>query len=154
MTTKIHLVCDRGGIPLAVDVFAGQQQESTYVDALLAQVRVPAQRGRPRCRPRYLVADKGYDSQALRQRLRKRGIRPVIPLRTVPKHRRRRQRGPRPKLDEKRYGQRNMVERLIGWLKEQRRLATRYEKTADQFLAMVKLACIRRIMKSYFSDTA
>ena len=154
LTTKIHLVCDANGIPLAVDLLPGNRQENRHLPVVLAAVSVPTQRGRPRCRPRQLVADKAYAGRPVRHYLRRRGIRPVIPPRALPKGRRRHQRGPRPSYDRQAYRRRNMIERFIGWLKEHRRIATRYEKYAEQFLAMVKLACIRRIMKTYFSNTA
>jgi transposase len=47
-----------------------------------------------------------------------------------------------------------VIEQSIGWLKEYRRIATRYEKLALSFLAMVKLACIKFYLKKYSSDTA
>ena len=100
-----------------------------------------------------MVADKGYDAQWIRHYLRGRGIRPEIPNRAIPKGRQRRQRGPRPGYDRNLYKQRNVIERLFGWLKEYRRIATRFEKKASHFMAMMKLACIRRILQTYFSDT-
>ena len=54
-------------------------------------------------------------------------------------------------LDKTLYARRNAVERLIGWLKEHRSLATRFDKTAASFLAMVKLACIRRLLRASVS---
>jgi transposase len=58
------------------------------------------------------------------------------------------------------YARRNAVERLIGWLPplinggEHRSLATRFDKLAASFLAMVKLACVRRLLRALFSDRA
>ena len=52
-----------------------------------------------------------------------------------------------PRFDKATYRRRNVVERCIGWLKESRRLATRFEKLAVNFLAMVKLAMIRRCLR-------
>ena len=152
-TTKLHLVCDQQGIPLAMCVTAGQVQEATQVEALMTQIHLPQRRGRPRCRPQHIIADKGYDAQWIRQYLRRRGIRPEIPNRATPTGRQRRQRGPRPRYDRTLYKQRNVIERLFGWLKEHRRIATRFEKKASHFMAMIKLACIRRVFQSYFSDT-
>ena len=152
-TTKLHLVCDQQGIPLAMCVTAGQVQEATQVEALMTQIHLPQRRGRPRCRPQHIIADKGYDAQWIRQYLRRRGIRPEIPNRATPTGRQRRQRGPRPRYDRTLYKQRNVIERLFGWLKEHRRIATRFEKKASHFMAMIKLACIRRVFQSYFLDT-
>ncbi|WP_238349897.1 transposase, partial [Pseudomonas sp. BW16M2] len=54
-------------------------------------------------------------------------------------------------FDKPKYRQRNAIERLFGWLKEHRRLGTRYCKLAESFAAMVTLACWRRCIRHYFS---
>jgi len=75
-----------------------------------------------------------------------------IPERRVGRGRRR---GQPPIFDAAVYAKRNVIERLIGWLKECRRLATRHEKYARCYLAMVKLAFIRRCFRKIeFSNTA
>jgi transposase len=134
--SKIHLVCDGKGLPMAVTVTAGQRHESTQFEAVMGQVRVPRPKGRPRCRPRKLAGDKGFSYPRIRRVLRRRGIKAVIPTR---KDQRR-----LPGFDKETYRRRNVVERCIGWLKESRRLATRFEKLAENFLAMVKLAMLER----------
>ncbi len=102
-----------------------------------------------------LVADRGYDARAIRRYLRRRGIQAMIPERRAGKGRKRRRRGRPPTFDRVLYAKRNAIERLIGWLKECRRLATRYEKYARCYLAMVKLAFIRRCFRKLeFSNTA
>lgn len=93
-----------------------------------------AGRGRPRRRPQRLVGDKGYSSGKVRRYLRRRGIQPVIPT----KRNERRQ----PTFDRELYRERNKVERCINRLKAFRRVATRYEKLAVNFLAMVTIAAI------------
>jgi len=57
-------------------------------------------------------------------------------------------------FDKPKYRQRNAIERLFGWLKEHRRLCTRYCKLAESFAAMVTLACWRRCLRLYFSYSA
>lgn len=131
----------------------GQRHESTQLERVLETVRVPRLRGRPRTRPRMLVADKGYDVLRIRRYLRRRGIASMIPERAMAPGKRRRKRRRRPRFDARLYASRNVIERLISWLKEHRRLATRFEKLAESFLAMVKLAFVRRCMRVYFSDT-
>ena len=91
-------------------------------------------RGRPRSRPKRVVADKGYSSKAIRRYLRRRGIRCTIPRRSNERHRGR--------FDRAAYRTRNQVERLINKLKQFRRVATRYEKYAENYRAMVVLRCI------------
>jgi len=79
----------------------------------------------------------------------------MIPERRTATGRKRRRRGRPPVFDSAVYAKRNVIERLIGWLKECRRLATRYEKYAQCYLTMVKLACIRRCFRKLeFSNTA
>ena len=76
--------------------------------------------------------------------MRGRKIRAVIPTRKDQK--------PSPSFDEGLYRRRNVVERCIGWLKGCRRLATRFEKLAENFLAMVKLAMLERLLKALLPD--
>ena len=70
------------------------------------------------------------------------GIRAVIPHRSNQIHR-----GPGV-FDRNAYRARNVVERCVGWLKECRRVSTRYEKLAVDFLAMLKVAIIQRLLRS------
>lgn len=120
---------------MAILVSAGQCHETTLFQPLLEMgaVRRPG-RGRPRQRPRRVVGDKGYSSRANRRYLRRRGIRYTIP-RKVNECRT----GP---FDRAVYRERNRVERLINRLKQCRRIATRYEKRAHNFLAMLTIAAI------------
>ena len=138
--TKLHLVVDSHGIPLAAVVSAGQTHESKYVEPTLRAVRLrPRHGGPPRTRPRRLAGDKGYSYARVRGYLRRRGIRAVIPTRKDQR--------PNPRFDKPTYRRRNVIERLVGWLKESRRLATRFEKLAVNFLAMVKLAMLQRCLR-------
>jgi transposase len=92
-------------------------------------------RGRPKHRSQYLVGDKAYSSQEIRCSLRRSGTTPVIPKRSNQKQRGRFNRGL--------YRERNRVERLINRLKQYRRIATRYEKYAVNYLAMLMIGAIR-----------
>jgi transposase len=123
------------GRPLVVVLTAGQRHEATQVDALLDGGAVRrGGRGRPRRRPERVVADKGYSSKRIRASLRRRGIRVTIP------HKRNEHRtGP---FDRAAYRSRNVVERAINQLKQFRRVATRYEKRAVNYRAMVLIRCI------------
>lgn len=138
--TKLHLVVDGHGIPLSAVVTAGQAHESKSLGPVLESVRLKRPgRGRPRRRPRRLAGDKGYSYPSTRRYLRRRGIKAVIPTR---KDQRR-----NPHFDRETYRRRNVVERCVGWLRESRRLATRHEKLAVHYLAMVKLAMIQRCFR-------
>ncbi len=115
-STKLHLVCDGLGNPLTAILTPGQQHESTVCTELLASVRVRTSvaGGRPRTRPKLVVADRGYDASAFRRYLRRRGIRCVIPEKRVPAGKRRRRRGRPPTFCRATYRRRNVVERLVG----------------------------------------
>lgn len=92
-------------------------------------------RGRPKHRSQYLVGDKAYSSQKIRCSLRRSGTTPVIPKRSNQKQQGRFNRGF--------YRERNRVERLINRLKQYRRIATRYEKYAVNYLTMLMIGAIR-----------
>ena len=96
-------------------------------------VAVPQARGPARRRPRRAAGDKAYSNRRIRAWLRRRGIGIVIPTKKDQRRRR---------FDKARYKGRNVVERLIAWLKERRRLATRFEKLAVNFLAMLKVGMV------------
>lgn len=113
----------------------GERHETTAFEQLLEQgaVRRPG-RGRPKLRPHRIVGDKGYSSGSVRRYLRRHGIRITIPRRTNE-----RRTGP---FDRALYRQRNCIERLINRCKQFRRLATRYEKRADNYHGMWVIAAI------------
>lgn len=137
----MHLIVDGNGIPLAAKVTPGQAHESKHLEGVLGSIKLRRKRrGRPRCRPRRLAGDKGYSHPRIRRYLKRRGIKAVIPRRSNQR------KSSRP-FDTETYRRRNVIERCMGWLKENRRLATRHEKLAVNFLAMVKLAMIRRCFR-------
>lgn len=100
-------------------------------------------RGRPRLRPLRVVGDKGYSSKKLKRYLRRRGINFTISRRKDD-----RKNGP---FDKQIYRERNRVERLINRLKGYRRIATRYEKRAHNYLALLTIASI--LIWLPFADT-
>nr|WP_246339195.1 IS5 family transposase [Streptomyces lunaelactis] len=145
LTTKIHLAADAHCRPLAFVLTAGQAGDAPSFAHVMARLRVPRRLGRPRTRPDVVLADKAYSSRAIREHLRKRRIRAVIPVPTDQRgHRLRRgSRGGRPPaFDRKAYKQRNTVERCINRLKQWRGIATRYERTATIYLAGLHIAGI------------
>ena len=115
------------------------------------QVAIPQPIGRPRLRSGQLAGDKGYSYPRIRQWLRDPGIQAVIPQRA---DQRAQHRGRPLQFNQVTYRQRSIVELCIGWLKECRRIGTRFEKLAINFLAMVKLAMIQRYLRFEFSDRA
>lgn len=152
-STKLHLVCDGKGLPLAVELSAGQRHESVFMTAALDAVRIPQPLGPSRKRPDALAGDKGYSYAHLREWLRQRKIRATIPEREDQKKRREAKGsagGRPPAFDREAYRKRNIIERLVGWLKEFRRIAMRFEKLALRYAAMIKLAMFRLCVRQHF----
>ena len=134
-STKLHLRADGNGKPITAVLTSGERHEQSALEALLDTGAVRRKgRGRPRLRPRRVAGDKGYSSPTARRRLRRRGIRPVIPTKVDQRR--------QPAFDRAAYRERNKVERLINHLKQSRRVATRYEKRAANYLAMITLAMV------------
>jgi transposase len=111
---------------------------------VLDGIRIPraAGRGRPRTRPDRLIADKGYSYARCRRLLRERQIKHTIPQRRDQRVQRASRPGRPLVFDPANYARRNVVERCINRLKQWRGLATRYEKRAVNYRAMVVLASI------------
>ncbi len=122
-STKLHAAVDALGNPLRLLVTAGQCAEITQAEALLAGYQAEA-----------VIADKGYDSDALVLKIEDSGSVVVIP----PRRNRKVQRD----YDANLYADGNKVERFFNRLKHYRRVATRYEKTARNYLAFVQVASI------------
>lgn len=140
---------ERGGKPLVCVLTGGQRHEQIALPKLLEggaicrvgrgpRPPVPAgpggRDGRPRQRPERLAGDKAYSSRTVRRDLRRRGSGGVIPT----------QKGERPNrhFDREAYRERNRVERLINRLKQYRAIATRYEKLAVTYHALLTIAAI------------
>ena len=83
LTTKIHILCDANGFPLKFLLSGGQASDIAYAKPLLDEAYIPSLRGRPRKRCRWLLADKGYDAEALRRYCDGYRMQPVIPLRSM-----------------------------------------------------------------------
>ena len=114
---------------------AGERHEQPVLSTLMERGAVKRRgRGRPRVRPDRVAGDKGYSSSAVRRYLKERKIRAVIPTKADEE--------PDPAFDRAAYRERNVIERLINRLKQWRRIATRYEKRASNYLAMLTLAAI------------
>jgi len=138
-STKLHVLTDGQGIPLAVTATAGQKNEAPeYHNVMRA---CPINLFRKAKRPDALAADKAYSSQKIREHIAKLEIEDVIPRRSNEKS--------NPQFNKRKYRLRNIIERAIGWLKENRRIATRYEKIAENYLAMVHIAIARMIINWY-----
>jgi transposase len=130
-------------------VTAGQVHESTRLESVVAMF-IASRKHRRRRKPKKLTGDKGYSSKSVRDYLTRLGIEPVIPHKDN-EHARY---DPTVIFDKQTYRQRHVVEQCVGWLKECRRIGTRFEKLAVNFHGMVLLATIRRYLKLLFSDRA
>jgi transposase len=136
--SKLHLACDGGGLPLGFILTRGNRNECPTFEPLMAvtlvntSLRLPGK----------LAADRGYSSDRIRRWLADRGVAAVIPMRRT-EHA-----ADRPEFDAAAYRRRNVVERLVGRLKECRRVATRYEKLAENYEAMVTVAMATLYLKA------
>jgi transposase len=122
-STKIHVACDGLGKPVKIILTPGQDHDVTQGSALIANSAAKKK-----------IADKAYDSDRFIDEIESTGAEAVIPPR--------RNRNEERSYDKEAYKQRNVVERFINGIKQCRRVATRYEKTARNFLAVVQLASI------------
>jgi len=133
--TKIMLLVDSRGTPLAADVASASPAEVNLIEPLLAKCVL-------RRRARRLIYDRAADSDPLRKRLATRRIELVCP------HRKNRK---RPKTQDgrklRRYSRRWKIERSISWLFSHRRLLVRHEYHAHLFLGFVTLACLFTILQ-------
>ena len=113
----------------------GERHEQPVLPTLMERGAVKRKGcGRPRVRPNRVAGDKGYSSPTIRRYLKARRIGAVIPTKCDAV--------PDPAFDRTAYRERNVVERLINRLKQWRRVATRYEKRATNYLAMLTVAAI------------
>jgi transposase len=122
-STKVHALVDTKGRPLHVELTPGQQHESTVAEAIIED----------HARGEAFIGDTGYDSDAIRKKVRSLGLKPVIHCNPTRKR--------KPHLDRRRYASRYRVEIFFHNLKRFRAIATRFEKTARNFLALIQLAC-------------
>ncbi|HXA37591.1 MAG TPA: IS5 family transposase [Phenylobacterium sp.] len=135
LSTKINAVVDQDGLPIRIVLSAGQASDKAAVADLIE--------GLPPARA--LVADRGYDAQAIIDLVRIRGGCAHIPTQRDRKVQR--------SIDPEIYRQRNLVERYFCKLKHFRRVATRFDKLARNFLAAVLLASTRLWLRAYESTT-
>jgi transposase len=132
--SKHHLICDGGGIPLAVTLTGGNRNDITQLIPLVDAIpQIRGRRGRPRRRARELFSDRGYDHDSYRRQLRARGITPRIARRGIAHGSGLRR-------------QRWVVERSFAWLHAFKRLRTHYERRADIHLGLLQLACVLNLL--------
>jgi len=124
---------DGRGLPLAITLSPGQASDKAAVAELIAAHPAPGD----------VVADRGYDARAVLDIIAAAGGRGHIPTQRDRKAQR--------SVDPVLYKKRNLVERFFNKLKHFRKVATRYEKTARNYCALVLIACSRLWMRFYES---
>jgi len=135
-TTKIHLRTNAEGLPIAAEITGGEVSDYKGYD-LVMDAEAPD--------PKVFIADKGYDSDGVRADIEDRGGVPVIPMR--------RGRKIQIAIDDFIYALRNRIERCFNRLKNARRLATRYDKTAASYLAFIQIVSLRLWAKHFVNRT-
>ena len=125
-TTKIHLRVNSAGLPMRTEITPGQTSDYMGFDLVMAD-NLPE--------PSVLVADRGYDADSIRRKMEARDVLTQIPMRKSRKM--------RVGVDHSLYSWRNLLERCFNKLKNARRVATRYDKTAESFLGFIDITSIR-----------
>ena len=123
-TTKIHLVVDSYGLPVEFEITGGEVNDCSAAPGLIA--RLPD--------GEVIVADKGYDSECIREQIVKKGARAVIP-------RKRNSLKGNADMDWGLYRYQHLVENAFARLKQYRAVATRYDKLKRNYESMVAMAC-------------
>jgi transposase len=138
------LICDANGLPLHFEITAGQVHENTSLVDLLngTDTELTDSNGKKIAWPIAIAGDKGYRANWIDQMLADMEIKPVIPSKENEDRDAR-----LVEFDKEKYRQRNIVERLIGWLKECRRVFSRYEKTAINYRGIIKMAIVQRYLR-------
>jgi transposase len=146
--TKWMLVVDGNGLPLGFHLDSASCAAVRLAQQTLDTIRVARPRGRPKRRPKKLVADRGYDRSAFRRVLRGRGIRMCIPPKRRPKNWKAK-RGRPVVVSKDDYRLRYTVERSFAWLGNFRRLLIRWEYCfsvyRSWFTVAILLLCLRRL---------
>jgi transposase len=142
--TKWMVVVDGRGLPLGNYLHSASPAEVKLAETTLATIRVGRSHhsGHPRQKPMRVIADKAYDSDPLRKRLRQRGIELICP------HKRNRV---RPATQDgrvlRRYKRRWIVERTNAWLGNFRRLVVRYDRSLTIYGAFFHIACFMIVLR-------
>ena len=138
------MICDGKGNPVMFILTPGNTHDSTAFDVLFGLFLAYVRTLKCRRRLKWVLCDKGYDCQRIVDLCHEHKLIPVIPKRRSPTGEER----DNPEFDKDVYRERNHVERCIGWLKENRRIATRYEKLAITYRAMAQIGMARRLLRA------
>lgn len=131
-TTKIHIAADANGNPVNFEITGGEVHDSKVAEQIIDSIGQAS----------HFIADKGYDSEAIREKACEAGMNPVIPRKANSKKE-------NPEFDSYLYKLRHLVENLFARLKHYRSIATRFEKLARNFKSMLFLACSMIWIKLY-----
>ena len=135
-TTKIHLRTNAIGLPIAAEISGGEVSDYKGYHLVIAADGP---------KPKVLLADRGYDSDFIREDMESRGGYAMIPTR--------KNRKIQIPVDGYIYALRNQIERCFNKLKNARRLATRYDKTAASYLGFVHIVSCRLWLKHFVNKT-
>lgn len=128
MSTKIHVATDALGNPVRFILTGGHRNDITQIELLLDGLKAE-----------HVLADKGYDGQRAIDAIAATGAMPIVPRRTTTASWR--------SFDTVLYKDRNMIERFFSKIKHFRRIATRYDKLARNYLGFLKLVAAIKWLK-------
>jgi transposase len=123
-TTKIHMAADAHGNPIDFEITGGEVHDAKIANKLIEKIGSAE----------HFIADKGYASEAIREKAKQSKMNPVIPWKSNSKK-------PNPEFDAYLYKLRHLVENLFARLKHFRGIATRFDKLARNYKAMLFIAC-------------
>jgi len=131
----LHLRVIGNGLPVQIELSPGQMNDAPMAELLLNDLPAGAE----------VIADKGYDADWIRDLIEDQDCTPHIPPRS--------NRYDGITYSKVKYKKRNLIERCFNKLKQFRHIATRYDRSALNYLAMIKIACVRLWLRFYESAT-
>ena len=135
-------LADSAGLPLAVSIADGSRHDVSLVEQTLDAAFVEEL-------PAKLIADKAFDSAKLADRLTERDVELIAPKRKGSSMRRASMKRKQDGRALRRYKKRWKVERLFAWLKQFRRISTRWDRKAENFLGFLHLGCMVILLRSF-----
>lgn len=131
---------DKNGLPLSIFISPANIHDSKLYLPTIDKLKIKLSVGAPLTRPKLVNADAAYDTKAIREYNKKRGIKSNIPVNR--RNRKKKKIGRPIKLDKGIYKGRSAVERFFSWIEANKKILPRYERLEESYLGIVTLSCI------------